>query len=239
MPCSTLPRRCFAVAVPVLITAGVLTGCGTDTSTGSARSVAVEATDDSCTVAETTLDAGRTTFAVSNKGSKTTEVYVYGESGGAFTKVIGEVENVGPGTSRDLTVSLGAGSYEVACKPGQQGDGIRTAVTVTGAGSGAGSGSASEAAYDRELELRITAAGLTGLDPATGTRGERVEVKLENGTDGARTLELLDPAGKVVTEFEVAAGADGEAVVELGTAGAWTVKVEGGPKDVEQTLTVR
>ncbi len=47
------------------------------------------------------------TFEVTNKGSKVTEVYVYGEQGGEFTKVISEVENIGPGTSRDMSVDLG------------------------------------------------------------------------------------------------------------------------------------
>ena len=186
-------------------------------------------------VSQTELPAGDTTFAVTNDGAKVTEVYVYAKYGDAFTKVVSEVENIGPGTSRDMDVDLSAGTYEVACKPGQKGDGIRQKITVTGASAG---GDASTAAYDRELELSVDDSGLTGLDPATAHQGEKIEFKLENETDGTRTFELKDPAGKVATEFDVPAGKQGEAVVELADTGAWTVIIEGGAADIEQTLTV-
>jgi iron uptake system component EfeO len=44
--------------------------------------------------------------------------------------VMTEKENIGPGTSATVAVDLAAGAYEVACKPGMTGDGIRTALTV-------------------------------------------------------------------------------------------------------------
>ena len=185
-------------------------------------------------MSETELEAGDLTFAVKNTGNKVTEVYVYAEDDGAFTKVVSEVENIGPGTSRDMDVDLAAGSYEVACKPGQSGDGIRQKIAVTGSGGAAESATG----HDRELQLTVSDSGLTGLDPATGSKGERVEFELTNSTDGTRTLEILDPAGKVATEFDVPAGEDGEAVVELATTGDWTVVVEGGSADIKQTLTV-
>jgi iron uptake system component EfeO len=45
---------------------------------------------------------------------------------------MGEVENIGPGVSRELHVELSAGKYQTACKPGMSGQGIRGAFTVTG-----------------------------------------------------------------------------------------------------------
>jgi iron uptake system component EfeO len=45
---------------------------------------------------------------------------------------MGEVENIGPGLSRNLVVDLEKGTYEGACKPGMVGDGIRQKLTVTG-----------------------------------------------------------------------------------------------------------
>ena len=195
----------------------------------------MRASDEACEVAETELQAGDTTFAVTNDGDQVTEVYVYGEQGGAYTKVVSEVENIGPGTSRDMDVDLAAGSYEIACKPGQKGDGIRQEVTVSGEGGGESEG---EEAYDRELELTVDDAGLTGLDPATADSGEKIEFKLQNDTDGTRTLEVVAPDGDVAAEFDVPASEEGEAVVELAEDGDWTVKVEGGDADVEQTLTV-
>ena len=234
MPSSVLSRPAVLLTVPLLLAAGALAACGGGDSAGSSTKVAVEAGDDSCTVSETELEAGDLTFAVKNTGNKVTEVYVYAEDDGAFTKVVSEVENIGPGTSRDMDVDLAAGSYEVACKPGQSGDGIRQKIAVTGGGGTA----TSDAGHDRELQLTVSDSGLTGLDPATGSKGERVEFELTNSTDGTRTLEILDPAGKVATEFDVPAGEDGEAVVELATTGDWTVVVEGGSADIKQTLTV-
>ena len=235
----------FALPRPLLLglsIAGVitLTACGGDSAgsgSGSQRSeVAVTATDDSCELDKTDLPAGDITFAVTNEGDKVTEVYVYGEDDdGAFTKVVSEVENIGPGTGRDMDVDLAAGTYEIACKPGQQGDGIRTEITVTGEG---GAAAAEDEGYDREIEMSVNDTGLSGLDEASATTGERIEFKLENTTDATRTFEVLDPAGEEVAEFDVPAGEEGEAIVELADAGDWTLKVEGGPTEIEQTLTV-
>lgn len=235
MPSVPLPRHLLLTA-PLLLVAAGITACGGDPDpAGSASEIAVTAEDDSCGVAETHLAAGALTFVVTNDGSEVTEVYVYAESGGEFTKVVSEVENIGPGTSRDMAVDLAAGDYEIACKPGQEGDGIRQAVTVTGE---SGEEQESEDGYDRELELTVDGSGLSGLDPATADAGERIEFKLDNSTDGTRTLEILDPEGAVAVEFDVPAGDEGEAVVELADDGDWTVKVEGGSADIEQTLTV-
>lgn len=202
----------------------LLAGCGDDAGSASTSrtTVAVAAGDDSCEVARTKLQAGAVTLAVTNKGSSTTEVYVYGEKDGEYTRVIGEVENIGPGTSRDLDVDLAGGSYEVACKPGQSGSGIRTPITV----SGDGADSSADSGYDREIELATDGTAITGLDGGA-RKGERIEFKLRNGTDGPRVLELKTPDGGVAGEVDVAAGATGELVVELDVPGAWQVVVEG------------
>ena len=86
--------------------------------------MAVKASDKTCEVATSTLAAGRQTFAVTNKGSDITEVYVYATG----DRVVGEVENIGPSTKRNLTVDLVPGDYQVACKPGMVGNGIRSAL---------------------------------------------------------------------------------------------------------------
>jgi hypothetical protein len=230
---SPRPARLVVPALLSLLATPLLAACG-DSGTGSGTTVAIEASDDACKVARTELAAGRVTFDVTNKGSKITEVYVYGEQGGRFDKIISEVENIGPGTSRDLSVDLAGGSYEIACKPGQSGDGIRTKVTVSGAAAGA----KSEAAYDREIELTVAATGLAGLEGADAKTGEKIEFKLQNDTDGTRKLEVLDPSGAVVAQAEVGKGAKAEVIVELVEAGTWTVKVEGGAADIETPLPV-
>lgn len=244
MPASLLSR--LPLALMLAVAAAALTACGGSgdgaAGAGAGEPVAVTAKDDSCRVADTSLDAGTVTFAVQNRGSKITEVYVYGQSGsGAYTKIVAEVENIGPGTGRDLTAKLTAGSYEIACKPGQTGDGIRQQITVTGgAGGGAtATASASATGYDREVELTVDQSGLSGLDPASATQGERIELTLVNKLGQTRTLEVVSPSGDVSAEVEVPAGQDGEAIVEMSEPGDWTVTVEGGPKDLRQTLAVR
>jgi iron uptake system component EfeO len=114
----------------LLLVAG--TGCASSKSSkgskGSTSKLTVTSSESTCEVSSTSLDAGTHTFSVTNKGSDATEVYVYADG----DKVVGEVEDIGPGLTRDLKVKLAAGSYSVACKPGQKGDGIRTLITVTG-----------------------------------------------------------------------------------------------------------
>jgi iron uptake system component EfeO len=50
----------------------------------------------------------------------------------AGDRVMGEVENIVPGLSRDMLLELPAGTYETACKPGMIGKGIRGPLKVTG-----------------------------------------------------------------------------------------------------------
>src|SRR5687768_6390739 len=106
---------------------GGLSACGDD-DPAAVRNVSVDASDSSCELSATKLEAGAQTFKVTNNGSKVTEFYVYAEG----DRVMGEVENIGPGLTRNLVIDLPKGTYEGACKPGMAGDGIRQAITVTG-----------------------------------------------------------------------------------------------------------
>ncbi|AWB93323.1 iron uptake system protein EfeO [Aeromicrobium chenweiae] len=116
------------VVVGALVAVG-LSACASDPDESTASGdLSVAATDSSCDVSATKLEAGPSTFKVSNKGSKVTEFYVYAEG----DRIMGEVENIGPGLTRNLVVDLPKGTYEGACKPGMIGDGIRQTLTVTG-----------------------------------------------------------------------------------------------------------
>lgn len=145
----------------VLLTAAVLpctlAAC-TAKSTASDGDVTVTATDDSCEVGATTGSTGTTTFQVTNNGSKITEFYVFADG----DRAMGEVENIGPGLSRQLIVSLPeAGTYQLACKPGMVGTGIRQDFVVTGDSQAATdeSGQLAEAAdgYRRYIRSQIVA----------------------------------------------------------------------------------
>ena len=123
--------RFIVPAAGVLVVAG-LAGCGggDDKETkGAGGPIVVKATDTACEVGTTEVDAGQVTFKVTNSGAKVNEFYVYA----AGDRVMGEVENIAPGLSRELRVELPAGTYETACKPGMGGRGIRGALKVSGA----------------------------------------------------------------------------------------------------------
>jgi iron uptake system component EfeO len=97
---------------------------------GAGGPIPVTAGDESCEVAASEAPAGKITFSVRNTGTKITEFYLYGTG----DRIMGEVENIGPGLTRDLIVEVpDGGTYTTACKPGMVGDGIRAPFTVTGA----------------------------------------------------------------------------------------------------------
>jgi len=125
-----MSRRAPA-AVGAAVLGLALAGC---TSTapvdaGAGGPITVAASDESCEVGATGAAAGTISFDITNSGSKVTEFYLYATGG----RIMGEVENIGPGLSRQLIVEVpDGGTYETACKPGMVGDGIRAPFTVTG-----------------------------------------------------------------------------------------------------------
>lgn len=101
-------------------------------SSGGSGKLTVAATDTACTVSSTSAPSGNIVFTVTNNGSKINEFYLLAEDG---LRIVGEVENIGPGLTRDLVVKAPPGKYFTACKPGMVGDGIRNAFTVTDSGA--------------------------------------------------------------------------------------------------------
>ncbi|MEJ5914186.1 iron uptake system protein EfeO [Pseudokineococcus sp. 1T1Z-3] len=107
-----------------------LSACATDApapaeGAEAGSTVVVTASDDACEASRLDLTAGISTFEVTNAGSQVTEVYVYDGD-----RIVTEKEDIGPGTSYELTVDLAEGSYQLACKPGMVGDGIRQDLVV-------------------------------------------------------------------------------------------------------------
>jgi len=123
------PRR----ALPAVLCLAALgsTACGGASAAGAAPGgpITVTASDTACELGRTAFTAGRNTLDITNTGSRTTEVYLYAEG----DRIVTEKENIAPGLHYELTVDVPAGSYVVACKPGEVGDGIRVPVTVGGA----------------------------------------------------------------------------------------------------------
>lgn len=124
-------RMSAVTAAGIVVAVTAVTGCADKADATGSNAVKVTATDSKCQVSKTKFAAGKITIAIANKGSKVTEVYVYTPS----DKIVTERENIGPGTKATITSVIKAGTYEVACKPGMKGTGIRQKITVTGKGA--------------------------------------------------------------------------------------------------------
>jgi iron uptake system component EfeO len=120
-----------AVAVLAPMAACSVTESNEPAAKGGQGTINVESSADSCTLTSTKAPSGNVVFKVKNTGDEVTEFYLYGEDG---MRIVGEIENVGPGLSRDLVVRAAPGSYVTACKPGMKGQGIRSDFTVTDSG---------------------------------------------------------------------------------------------------------
>ncbi|TFC03479.1 PbrT family lead (Pb2+) uptake porter [Cryobacterium adonitolivorans] len=127
-----------------------LTGCvANSTGTDSAAAgLTVDSSADACTVSADEAPSGNLSFRVTNSGDQVTEFYLLAEDG---LRIVGEVENIGPGLSRDLVVQLMPGHYVTTCKPGMVGAGIdQKAFTVTDSGD--------DVAVDADMDARIEVA---------------------------------------------------------------------------------
>ena len=125
-------RSAFAAASVLAIATLTLTGCVQNGSgSGDSTAITVDSSAADCSVSAATAPSGTVVFSVKNSGDQITEFYLLGDDG---KRVVGEVENIGPGTSRDLVATVETGDYFTVCKPGMGGDGVgKAAFTVTDA----------------------------------------------------------------------------------------------------------
>jgi len=125
----TVRRLIPALAVTAL-GALALSGCVAKSDAAATDALTVSSTASACDVSGDAASSGTLTFDVSNKGDDVTEFYLLAEDG---LRIVGEVENIAPGTSRTLTLVAQPGKYFTVCKPGMTGDGVgRAAFTVSG-----------------------------------------------------------------------------------------------------------
>jgi len=147
------PARALAGAAAGLLGVPLLAACTQNptqpTDQAAAGPISVRATDTTCEVARQTAGSGRIQFTVTNGGTKINEFYLLAEDG---VRVVGEVENIGPGLSRDLVLTVAPGRYITACKPGMVGDGIRAPFIVEDSGSDSGAAGTDSAQTDQATD---------------------------------------------------------------------------------------
>jgi iron uptake system component EfeO len=115
-------------------------------------------------------------FSIKNEGKQVTEFYLYGEDN---LRIVGEVENIGPGLSRDLVVRAPAGRYHTACKPGMAGKGIRADFVV----------------HESDRDTSITGVDQKAIDQATAQYGAYVRDQTQQLLDQARRFAAAYTSG--------------------------------------------
>ena len=100
-----------AVAVLTATSACSLTESNDKSESKGAGTITVDSTADACKLTTTKAPSGNVAFKVKNSGDQVTEFYLYGEDG---LRIVGEIENVGPGLTRDLVVRAEPGKYVAA-----------------------------------------------------------------------------------------------------------------------------
>jgi iron uptake system component EfeO len=120
-----------AVATAAALTA--VTGCTEKSEADTKDAIRVTAADSKCDTSAKSAPAGQVTLSIENKGSRATEVEILFPD----DRIVSEKENIGPGTKYTLTAEVKAGDYEIACRPGMKGHGVRQKLTVTGSGAAA------------------------------------------------------------------------------------------------------
>jgi iron uptake system EfeUOB component EfeO/EfeM len=116
----------------LLALAALAGGCGSDSeSSGTAgvddpRVVEVRLVDAGCEPAELTLPAGPTSFEVTNDGADAVTEFEILDG----DRILGEVENLAPGLSGELSLTLRPGRYVLYCPGGKSAE--RGSLTVEG-----------------------------------------------------------------------------------------------------------
>jgi len=117
-------------AVPAVGAVAAIAVLGTS-STAAASTIT--STEKLCGSGWTSPSAGAQTFTLSNSGHSTVEVYLINPTNNA---VYGEIENLAPGTTNPMKVSLSAGSYAFRCAFSSGTVLNSKTYTVTGSGGG-------------------------------------------------------------------------------------------------------
>jgi iron uptake system component EfeO len=182
MPVRTviLASSCAVFGVPLLAacTDNAQTEPPGATASANPRALTVQSTDSECKLSAADAPSGTLTFAVTNGGSQVTEFYLYGEDG---KRIVGEVENIGPGITRELVLKVEPGNYITACKPGMAGDGIRAPFSVSDSGEDQQGGSGND------VEL---------VEQANQKYGEYVQDQTEQLVTGTARFVAAYKAGK-------------------------------------------
>jgi high-affinity iron transporter len=125
-------RRPWTVAAVLVVTPAVAAGAAIAVlpAANAASTTTVTITRTACAPNWTSGTAGTQTFTVDNQSGMPGEINLDDSSG----DIVAEIETIGPGTSEQLTASLGSGTYVFKCFMGSQPVTVSAPVQVIPAG---------------------------------------------------------------------------------------------------------
>ena len=103
-PSAAAPSRAprFAALLAAAVLPLTLAACTNNNAVAEAGPIKVSSTNDACTLSSQAAKSGNLTFTIQNDGSQVTEFYLLADDG---LRILGEVENIGPGLTRNLVVT--------------------------------------------------------------------------------------------------------------------------------------
>lgn len=117
----------------LIVPALALAACSSDPGSGSdEQAIDVTISDAGCEPREIPAKAGPTTFHVSNDGSASVTEFEVLDG----TKILGEVENVVPGSDRSFSLTLKEGTFTTYCPNGEFETGVLQVVGASAAATG-------------------------------------------------------------------------------------------------------
>lgn len=155
-----LRKSCLPIAL--LAAAGLFSGCVANSPNGGNASAAsdprrlnVTVTDDGCAVSAAEAPSGTVRFTLVNKGTVRNEFEILAPD---RLRIVGERENLGPGTTTEYTINLSPGEYVTACKKNMVGALVGvTPFRVKDSGDAAATANADEQKLSDEAVANYTA----------------------------------------------------------------------------------
>jgi high-affinity iron transporter len=184
-----LPRWVYAAAAVVLPLLAVGVFALVTSPSGDGSSTQVTVTAEGCAQDWTGATAGSSTITVVNKSGHGGEIYLIRATDGG---VIGEIEGLGPGTRRSITVDLPPGQYGWRCLVPGELDQVSPIAAVTG-GSGGPAVPAVKPVSDKDLKgpadafTSYLSDKLSTLDAQTGDLAAKIQA---GDVDGAKAAWL-------------------------------------------------
>ncbi len=117
----------FILAAATAVVSLTLTACA---PLEADATISVTQDANTCELSQTSFAAGVVTFVIENVGDTTAEFYVLKSDGEG---IVSEIENIGAGLTRELTLEIAEGEYLYSCEQMDGGKELRGKLTVTAA----------------------------------------------------------------------------------------------------------